>query len=135
MSASLRRRKGDQWHVGLGRGTNGRLKVYRILDIHEMCKYAVTQYYAATDEGGHFLDYIDTFVKLKGEASGYPSWVRTPADEVRCIEEFRQSEGILLDKDSIIHNASKRALDKLFLNSMWCKLGENPRKTQTLLIS
>ena len=26
VSPFLRRRKGDQWHVGLGRGTNGRLK-------------------------------------------------------------------------------------------------------------
>jgi len=68
------------------------------------------------------VDYIDTFLKLK-------------ADEDRYIEEFRQSEGILLDKDSIKHNASKRELAKLCLNSMWGNLGENTRKTQTLLIS
>jgi len=78
-----------------------------------------------------FVEYIDMFLKLKAEASGYPSWVRTPADEDRYIEEFRQNEGILLDKDAIRHNASKRTLAKLCLNSMWGKLGEKPRKTQT----
>ena len=72
-----------------------------------MYEYAVTQYDAGTDEGGLFVEYIDTFLKLKAEASGYPSWVRTPADEDRYIEEFRQSEGILHDKHSIRHNASK----------------------------
>jgi len=110
-------------------------KGYRILKIHEVYEYEVTQYDAATGEGGLFVEYIDTFLKLKAEASGYPSWVRTPADEDRYVEEFRQSEGILLDKDKIEHNASKRALAKLCLNSMWGKFGENPRKTQTLLIS
>jgi len=110
-------------------------KGYRILEIHEVYEYAVTHYDAATGEGGMFVEYIDTFLKLKAEAIGYQIWVRTPADEDRYMEEFRQSEGILLDKDSIRHNASKRALAKLCLNSMWGKLGENPRKTQTLLIS
>jgi len=108
---------------------------YRILEIHEVYEYAITQYDASTGGGGLFVEYIDTFLKLKAKASGFPSWVRTPADDDLYIEEFRQSEGLLLDKDSIRHNASKRRLAKLCLNSMWGKLGENPRKTQTLLTS
>jgi len=93
-------------------------KVYRILEIHEVYEYAVTEYDVSTGEGGLFLEYIDTFLKLKSEASGYRSWVRTPADEDRYIEEFRQSEGIRLDKDSIRHNAYKRRHAKFCLNSM-----------------
>jgi len=111
------------------------LKSYRILEIHEVYEYAVTQYDATSGEGRLFVEYIDTFLKLKAEASGYPSWVRTLADEDRYIEKFRQSEGILLDKDKIEHNASKRAIAKLCLNSMWGKFGENQRKSQTLVIS
>jgi len=61
-------------------------KGYRILEIHEVYEYAVTQYNAATGEGGLFVQYIDTFLKLKAEASGYPSLVRTPADEDRDVE-------------------------------------------------
>jgi len=93
-------------------------------------EYEVKQYDAATGEVGLFVEYFDTFLKLKAEASVYPSWFRTPADK-----EFRQSEGILLDKHKIENNASKRALAKLSINSMWGKFGENPRKTRTLLIS
>jgi len=66
-------------------------KGYRILEIHEVYEYAVTQYDASTGEGGLFVEYIDTFLKLKAEASGYPSWVRNRADEDRYIEEFRQT--------------------------------------------
>jgi len=47
-------------------------KGYRILEIHEMYEYAVTQYDADTGKGGLFVEYIDTFLKLKAEASGYP---------------------------------------------------------------
>jgi len=110
-------------------------KGYKILEIHEVYEYEVTQYDATTGEGGLFVEYIDTFLRLKAEVSGYPSWVRSLADEDRYIEEFRQSEGHPLDRDKIEHNASKRALAKLCRNSMWGKFGENPRKTQTLLIS
>jgi hypothetical protein len=73
-------------------------KEYRILEIHEIYQYRVTHYDRKTGEGGLFADYIDTFLKLKAEASGYPSWVRTPDDEDSYIRQFQESEGILLNK-------------------------------------
>jgi quinolinate synthase len=94
-------------------------KGYRILEIHKVYEYKVTQYNRDTGDGGLFVEYINTFLKIKAEASGYPSWVRTPTDEDQYIESFPQREGILLDKDSIQHNAAKRGLAKLCLNSMW----------------
>ena len=105
-------------------------KGYKIVEIHEVYEYSVTQYDKASGEGGLFVDYINLFLKLKAEVSGLPSRVRTPSDEERYIAEFRQNEGIFLDNDSICHNASKRGLAKLFLNSMWRKSGENPMRTQ-----
>jgi hypothetical protein len=81
------------------------------------------------------VDYINTFLKLKAEASGYPSWVRTPDDEDRYIELFWEREGIRLNKDAIKHNPAKRGLAKLCLNSMCGKLTELNSITQTKLIS
>ena len=97
-------------------------KGYRILEIHEVYECSVTQYDKASGEGGLFVGYNDTFLKLKAETSGFPSWVRSPSDWDKYIEEFKQREGILLDKNSICYNASKRGLAKLCLNSMWGKL-------------
>ena len=51
-------------------------KMYRILEIHE-----VTRCDPETREGGLIAGYIDTYLKLKTEASDYPASVRTPADE------------------------------------------------------
>ena len=67
--------------MGIGRGTVGRGKGYRILEIYEVYEYQFTQYIPETREGGLFVDYINTFLKLKAGGSGYPSWVRSPADE------------------------------------------------------
>ena len=65
---------------------------YRILEIHEVYEYSITQYDKASDEGGLFVGYIDTFLKLKAEASAFPSWVPSPSDEDKYIEEFKQKE-------------------------------------------
>jgi len=57
-------------------------------------EYNVTRYDHETREGGLFDGYIETFLKLKAEDSGYPAWVQTPADEERYIESFWTCEGI-----------------------------------------
>ena len=90
----------------------------RILEIHEVYEYKVTRYDTETREGGLFAGYIDSFLKLNAEASGYTAWVRNPADEERYIESFWKSEGIRLDREAIKLNAAKRGLAKLCLNSM-----------------
>jgi hypothetical protein len=71
-------------------------KGYRILEIHELYEY-VTRYDPETRVGGLFAGYIDTFLKLKAEAIGYPAWFRSPADEERYIELFWKSEELQLD--------------------------------------
>ena len=110
-------------------------KGYKILEILEVYEYQVTRYDPETGNGDLFVDYINTFLKLKAEASGYPSWVRTEDDEVRYIDQFHQDEGIRLDRESISYNAAKRGLAKLCLNSMWGKLTERSNRTQTKLIA
>ena len=55
------------------------------MEVYEVYEY-VTRYDPETREGGLFAGYIDTFLKMKAEASGYPGWVRSPVDEERYIE-------------------------------------------------
>jgi len=98
-------------------------------------EYAVTRYDRQKGQGGFFVQYIDTFLKMKTEASGYPDWVRTSEDQDRYVDNFYASEGILLDKEAIRPNAAKRGLAKLCLNSMWRKLTERNDKTMTEIIT
>jgi len=83
-------------------------KGYRVLEIYEVYEYQVTQYSPDQGEGGLFVDYLNTFLKLKGEASGYPGWVHSPEDEDRYMDSFWQREGIRLDKEAIRYIAAKR---------------------------
>jgi len=53
--------------------------------IHKFNDYEMTRYDPKTGEGRHFVHYIDTFFKLKFEASGYPNWVQGPGDEDRYV--------------------------------------------------
>jgi len=110
-------------------------KGYRILEIYEVYEYQVTQYNPETGEGGLFVDLINTFLKLKAEASGYPGWVRNPADEELYVETFWENEGIRLDRESIKSNAAKMGLAKLCLKSMWGKLTERSHRTQSRVIT
>ena len=93
-------------------------KGYKLVVVHEVYEYQVTQYDPQTGNGGLFAQYIDTFLNLKAEANGYPSWVQCPADEDRYISDSTDSEGIQFDKDAIGSNPSKQGLAKLCLISM-----------------
>ena len=45
-------------------------KSYKLVEVHEVYEYQVTQYNPQTGNGGLFVQYIDTFLKLKADASG-----------------------------------------------------------------
>ena len=76
-------------------------KGYVLVEVHEVYEYRVTQYDPQTGTGGLFVQYINTFLKLKAEACEYPSWVQSLGDEDRYIGAFAASEGIQLDKGAI----------------------------------
>lgn len=63
-----------------------------------------------------FRLYIDSFLKIKQESSGFPSWCVTEDDKQRYIADYRENEGILLEYEKIRKNPGQRALAKLMLN-------------------
>jgi hypothetical protein len=66
-----------------------------------------------------FNGYVNTFLKIKIEASGYPPGIVSEEDKTRYIKEILDTEGIELDRDQIVYNAALRTLAKLFLNSLY----------------
>jgi len=110
-------------------------KSYEIIEIFEVYEYAVTQYDPQTGQGGLFVEYVDTFLKLKTEASGYQDWVLTPVEDDRYISYFQTSEGIRLDIEAIRPNAAKRGEVKICLNAIWGKLTERNNRAKSKMIS
>jgi hypothetical protein len=84
----------------------------------EVYEYEVTKYDPHTREGRQFADYLNTFITLKAEASGYSGWVRHREDEERYVHTFNTREGWLMDIDAISPSAAKRGLENMCLNSL-----------------
>ena len=92
-------------------------KGYTVLKIYEVYHWDdSTQYDRTTKQGGLFAAYVNTFLKIKQEASGWPEWCRSEADKEKYVTDYFLNEGIRLDPDNIKKNPGLRALAKLCLN-------------------
>jgi len=97
--------------------------------------YLTTCYDPKAKTGGIFTEYINTFLKGKQQASGFPSHVKTDEQKTKYIDDYYNREGISLEKELISKNEAQRFVYKLALNSMWGRLGMNMDRTQFKLIN
>ena len=98
-------------------------KGYRILKIHEVWHFPSNQ-----QRKGLFADYVNKWLKIKTEASGWPADCVTEEQKRQYIEEYYVREGIALDYDAIKKNPGRKQVSKLMLNSFWGKFGEGENK-------
>lgn len=119
----------DEVHEAIKQG-------YRVINIYEMWQYKILQYNKELGIDGLFAPYINKFLKLKAEASGWPLWC---ADDVLSkllyIESFELREGVTLDENNVQLNPGLRSNAKLCLNSFWGKFGQRENMTQTVIIN
>ena len=87
----------------------------------------------ASGEGGIFAGYIDTFLRIKQESSGYPDWCMTEQDKIKFKQDYFAAEGIRLE--NVEKNKGMRAIAKIMLNSLWGKLAQRENMTKTEYIS
>ena len=108
---------------------------YTIIQIHEVLHWQETEMYnPVTKEGGLFTQYINTFLKLKQESSGYPQNVKSEEEKQAYIDQYLEHEGILLEKECIDKNPGLRSLSKLALNSFYGKFGQRTNMKKTLFV-
>ena len=109
---------------------------YKITYIYEVWHYEkIETYDKMSKEGGLFTNYVNTFLKIKQEASGYPSRITTEADKDAYIKDYFDNEGIVLDKSRISVNPGLKTISKLLLNSQWGRYAMQTRRTQCTFIS
>lgn len=90
---------------------------YRIERIYEIWHFPQTS-------DTLFKAYIDTFLKKKQEASGFPPECESKEEKRSYIHDIFEREGIMLDPSQIEKNPVKRTIAKLFLNCLWGKFAE-----------
>ncbi len=81
-----------------------------------------------------FTEYVNTFLELKQEARGWPTWCETETDKQDYIRLYNDKEGIKLEHEKIKKNKGMRALAKLMLNSFWGKFGQRSNMEQVQLV-
>lgn len=104
---------------------------YLIVDTFEIWEYEVEIYDNVTKTGGIFTKYMNTFLKLKQESSGWPHENMSEEQKNQYIESFYNAEGIQLVKENICPNPQSRTLAKNCLNSLWGKFIELETRPKT----
>ena len=82
-----------------------------------------------------FSGYINTFLKLKQQSSGFPGHVKTNEEKDLYIEKYYDHGGIHLEKKLIQKNPGLRSLSKLALNSFYGKFGQRTNLKKTKFIT
>ncbi|XP_035214602.1 uncharacterized protein LOC118188297 [Stegodyphus dumicola] len=77
-----------------------------------------------------FRSYIDLFLKIKQESSGWPSECVTEEARLKYIRQYEEREGVKLEAEKISKNPGRRQVAKLALNSFWGRWGMNVNKAQ-----
>jgi hypothetical protein len=109
---------------------------YEILNTYEVYHWSETIVHdTGTRSGGLFSDYVQTFLKLKTEASGYPPNCKTPEEQQVFVDQFFDKEGVSLDTENLKKNSGIRALSKLMLNSFWGKYAQSEIMPQHQYVS
>ena len=107
---------------------------YEIKDIEVVWHWEQRAVYDRENKtGGLFTGYIDKFLQLKQEASGYPDWCVTEEDKRRYVEDYYRNEGVRLDSNNIAKNPGMRSLAKLCLNNMWGKFAQRSNLSKTVI--
>ena len=107
---------------------------YEILQIYEVYHWdKVAQH--GPGATGLFSEYVQRFLKLKTEASGWPQSCETPEQKQAFVNKFQEREGVNLDPDNIKKNPGLRSLAKLCLNSFWGKFGQRDCMTNSKYVT
>lgn len=117
------------------RGVWSSVELYKAMDMGYKVKNVYKILYYEKQTKDLFKSYVNKFLKIKQEASGYPDWVKTEDDKDKYIKKYKAEQGIQLDKENIKYNPGLRAIAKLCLNSLWGKFGMRLNMAKTEIIN
>ena len=101
---------------------------YTIEKIYEVYHWTTT-----TDR--LFTLYVNSFVQMKEEASGYPPNITTEEERENYIAAYAANEDVHLRGSRMKHNAGMRSIAKLCNNSLWGKMAQRGNMTKTTFVT
>ena len=89
---------------------------FRVFTVFHYTKYFQG---SESDPNLFFNGYVNTFLKLKLESTGYPPHIKTDNEKQQYIDEIQERENIQLNPENIKNNPQMKTISKLFLNSLY----------------
>ena len=108
-------------------------KGYRIQKVFQIWDFDMLES-DKTGSGGIFDSYVNPFLKIKQEASGYPSDCVTEEQTMAYIDDYERHEHIRLDPNKIKYNPGLRWVSKILLNSLYGKFAQRCDLLQTVFV-
>ena len=103
---------------------------YTILQVFE-----VHHFEKRTKKGeGVMKAYVKEFLRGKQEASGWPVECVTEEQKQTYIDDYKQHEGIQLNRENIEKNPGRRQCCKLMVTSLWGKTGQRGNMPRTVVV-
>ena len=93
---------------------------YILIEIHEILNWSEN----TCNQQRLFSNYINMFLQMKTQTSGYPSNVTTHEQKKEYIRQYEKHEGVCLDPNKIQNNPGLHSIGKLALNSFYGKFGQ-----------
>ena len=84
---------------------------------------------------GIYAPFVKKFQKIKQEASGWPKGVITEKQKDDFIAEYKEKEGVDLERNKIKSNPPARTNAKTILNSSWGKFVQRVDRVNTQIIT
>lgn len=97
-SPQERQLSGTWTHVELLKAVEKGYKIVAVAEVWDWAEWSSTL----------FSGYMNTFFKIKEEASGYPDWCQTEADKDQHIAQVMRTDGVELEKAKIEKNPGLR---------------------------
>ncbi|KAL3100301.1 hypothetical protein niasHT_027706 [Heterodera trifolii] len=135
----FKRSKYIPWKVldGSGKEFTARAvqQFFRTNDVEHFCMLTSPQFHAGMAEranldGTLFSSYVNTFVGLKVQATGWPEGCVTDEQHQAFVDDFERAEGIRLDSTKMEFNPGLRLIAKTLANSLWGKLAQRVGQTE-----
>ena len=102
--------------------------------------YRMCEIYHFSRQEIFFSEYVNCFLKIKQEASGFPpecydEGVLNDEKIDKYIKDYYDNEGIQLYKENIKYNPGLRTIAKNILNALWGKFAQNENNTKVEFLS
>jgi len=112
-------------------GTWWSMEIYKALELGYEIVEVYEVYHYENKSSDLFKGYINKFLKLKTQSSGWPADVKTDEAKQKFLEEYKKKENVDLEEGKMVKNSAQRSLAKLCLNSFWGKFGQRDNLPKT----